>query len=78
LRVYDLRHTYASLLISQGVHVKAIAERMGHSSVTVTMEVYGHLLPSIEEHANQALERLYQQARNRPEATVTRLRREPQ
>jgi integrase len=44
LRYYDLRHTHASLLIADGVHVKKISERLGHSSITVTMDKYGHLM----------------------------------
>jgi integrase len=43
---HDLRHTYASLLIEQGAHPKYIQEQMGHSSIQVTMDVYGHLFPS--------------------------------
>lgn len=42
-RPYDLRHTHASLLIDLGAHPKAISERMGHTEIGVTMNVYGHL-----------------------------------
>jgi integrase len=42
-RPYDLRHTHASLLIDIGAHPKAISERMGHTEIGVTMNVYGHL-----------------------------------
>jgi integrase len=43
LRLYDLRHTHASLLIDEGVHPKKISERLGHSSIKLTMDTYGHL-----------------------------------
>jgi len=43
LRIYDLRHTHASLLIHEGVHPKKMAERLGHSSIKLTMDTYGHL-----------------------------------
>jgi integrase len=43
LRLYDLRHSHASLLIHEGVHPKKISERLGHSSIKLTMETYGHL-----------------------------------
>jgi integrase len=46
VRFHDLRHTYASLLIEQGATPKYIQEQMGHSSIQVTMDVYGHLFPS--------------------------------
>ena len=49
LRFHDLRHTYAALLIAAGAHPRAIMERMGHGSVTVTLGTYGHLLPTVEQ-----------------------------
>ena len=45
IRFHDLRHTYASLLIANGEHPKRIQALMGHSSINVTMDVYGHLMP---------------------------------
>jgi integrase len=45
-RIHDLRHTCASLLIAQGAHPKAIQVHLGHSSISVTMDRYGHLFPS--------------------------------
>jgi len=48
IRFHDLRHTYASLLIEQGAHPKYIQEQMGHSSIKVTMDTYGHLFPNRE------------------------------
>lgn len=49
LRFHDLRHTHAALLIADGWHPLAISRRLGHSTITVTMDRYGHLLPSLEE-----------------------------
>lgn len=46
VRIHDLRHTCAALLIAEGAHPKAIQEHLGHSSITVTMDTYGHLFPS--------------------------------
>lgn len=57
VRFHDARHTYAGFLIAEGAHPKAIMERMGHSSITVTLDRYGHLLPSLEEHLTEALNR---------------------
>lgn len=57
VRFHDLRHTYGGFLISEGAHPKAIMERMGHSSITVTLDRYGHLLPTLEEHLTEALNR---------------------
>jgi len=47
LRFHDLRHTCASLLIEQGAHPKEIQARLGHSSITTTLDRYGHLMPSL-------------------------------
>jgi len=49
LRYHDLRHTYASLLIAEGAHPRAIMERLGHSSIQVTLGTYGHLFPTLDE-----------------------------
>ena len=47
MRFHDLRHTYASLLIAQGEHPKYIQTQMGHSSIKVTMDIYGHLMEKV-------------------------------
>jgi integrase len=47
VRFHDLRHTYASLLIAQGEHPKYIQTQMGHSSIKVTMDIYGHLMEKV-------------------------------
>ncbi|HZT97414.1 MAG TPA: site-specific integrase [Chloroflexota bacterium] len=62
VRFHDLRHTYAGFLIAQGAHPRAIMERMGHSSITVTLNTYGHLLPKIDEALTDGLEEMYQSA----------------
>ena len=54
LRFHDLRHTCASLLIAQGAHPRAIMEHLGHSSISITMDRYGHVFPDqMEALANQ-------------------------
>jgi integrase len=55
LRIHDLRHTCASLLIAEGAHPRAVMEHLGHSSITVTMDRYGHLFPSDMEALAEAL-----------------------
>jgi integrase len=56
LRFHDLRHTCASLLIAAGAHPKLIQARLGHSSITTTLDRYGHLFPSVEEALADALD----------------------
>ena len=58
LRPYDLRHTCATLLLAGGEHPKVVAERLGHSSTVMTMDVYSHVLPDMQEAAADKLERL--------------------
>ena len=45
MRIHDLRHTYASLLIQQGESLVYIKEQLGHHSIQVTVDIYGHLVP---------------------------------
>ncbi|MGH8924014.1 MAG: tyrosine-type recombinase/integrase [Acidimicrobiia bacterium] len=62
LRVHDLRHTCAALLIAQGAHPKAVQAHLGHSSISVTMDRYGHLFPSDMEALAMALDEVRHQA----------------
>ena len=62
LRWHDLRHTAVALAIANGAHPKSIQERMGHSSITVTLDRYGHLFPSLGVAVADGLEATYQAA----------------
>ena len=56
IRWYDLRHTTASLLLRSGTNPKIVAEKLGHSSVNLTLNVYSHTIPSMQHDAAQTLE----------------------
>jgi integrase len=56
LRLYDLRHTCATLLLSQGEHPKVVSERLGHASVMLTLDTYSHVLPTMQQRAAERLE----------------------
>lgn len=56
IRFHDLRHTYASLLIEQGENIKYIQSQLGHSSPTVTLNVYAHLMNSVNQASAKRLE----------------------
>ncbi|MGH9822448.1 MAG: tyrosine-type recombinase/integrase, partial [Blastocatellia bacterium] len=58
LRLYDLRHSCATLLLTEGTNPKVVAERLGHASTTMTMDIYSHVLPSLQEEATKKLEDL--------------------
>lgn len=62
LRFHDLRHTCAALLIAQGAHPKEIQERMGHSTIRLTFDRYGHLFPSLDSRLRDGLERAFRDA----------------
>lgn len=58
IRFHDLRHTYASLLISKNLNIKYIQKQMGHSSFEVTMNTYAHLMPEVYEKSKKAINKL--------------------
>jgi integrase len=58
LRFHDLRHSAASLLLAQGVHPRAIMELLGHSSISVTMNVYGHVMPAMMRDVAERMDAL--------------------
>jgi integrase len=51
IRFHDLRHTCATLALMAGVPVKVVSERLGHASITITLEIYAHVLPTMQEAA---------------------------
>jgi integrase len=52
---HDLRHTCATLLISAGIPIKVVAERLGHKDITITLRTYGHVLPAMQGEAARAI-----------------------
>lgn len=63
MRFYDLRHTHASLLIAAGVHPKKIAERLGHASIKLTMDLYGHLFEGSDQESAERMQKIFGDAR---------------
>lgn len=62
MRFHDLRHTHASHLIAAGVHIKVISSRLGHKNIQITMDLYGHLIPGVEDSAIVQLQALFEAA----------------
>ena len=58
IRLHDLRHTQATLLIDAGVPVKVVSERLGHATAAFTIETYQHVLPSMQTRAVDAVAQL--------------------
>jgi integrase len=51
IRLHDARHTHASLLLKQNVHPKIVQERLGHSTISTTLDLYSHISPGLQEAA---------------------------
>lgn len=49
IRLHDLRHAHATLMLQQGVHPKVVSERLGHSSISITLDTYSHVLPGLQD-----------------------------
>ena len=64
IRFHDVRHTFASLLLTDGVTPVYVKEQMGHSSIQMTVDIYGHLIPSSNREAMNRLD-------TQPDATQT-------
>ena len=59
MRVYDLRHSSATLLLSQNVNIKVVSERLGHETIELTLKHYAHALPSMQQRAALAVDALF-------------------
>ena len=57
IRLHDLRHTHASLMLGQGVHPKVVSECLGHSSIAITLDVYSHVSPGIQKAAAEVFDK---------------------
>jgi len=56
IRFHDLRHTNATLMLKKGIHPKIASERLGHSSIGITMDIYSHVLKGMQKEASQILD----------------------
>lgn len=59
IRLHDLRHTWATLALEAGVHVKVVSERLGHSTIGITLDTYSHVLPAMESDAADRVAALF-------------------
>jgi integrase len=67
IRLHDARHTHASYMLKQGIHPKIVQERLGHSSIQVTLDTYSHVAPGIQEKAAARLDDVFKtERRNDP------------
>ena len=59
VRLHDLRHTWATLALEAGVHVKVVSEQLGHATVAITMDTYSHVSPQVQEDASARVAALF-------------------
>ena len=60
LRFHDLRHSAATILLSMGVNVKVVQEILGHSRISMILDVYSHVLPGMQEDAALKVSKLFE------------------
>ena len=65
IRFHDLRHSHATHLLAAGVHPKIAQERLGHSTVGITLDTYSHVLPGMQEDAVAKVDAAIQAALNK-------------
>ncbi len=58
IRLHDLRHTHATLALAAGVHPKVVSERLGHSSISITLDTYSHAIPAMQAEAAERIAEL--------------------
>lgn len=59
LRFHDLRHSHATQLLIEGIHPKVVQERLGHSSIAITLDLYSHVVGTLQEDAAARLDRTF-------------------
>ena len=62
IRLHDARHTHATLMLEQGVNWKIISERLGHGSLAMTLDLYAHASPGLQQAAAQGFDRVFDRA----------------
>jgi integrase len=59
IRFHDLRHSAASLLLKKRVHPKVVQELLGHTEISMTMDIYSHVMPTMQEEAMERLNEVF-------------------
>ena len=59
MRFHDLRHTAATILLSRGVNVKVVSEMLGHADIAITLRIYAHVIPNMQQVAADVMDSLF-------------------
>ena len=68
-RVHDARHTYASLMLRRGVPIAYVSKQLGHFSIQITVDLYGHFIPGADRHHVEGLAEAIENAGRQMDAT---------
>lgn len=71
IRLHDARHSHASIMLKQGTHPKIVPERLGHSSIQITLDTYSHVAPGLQEAAAKRFDQAFAERYNEPEKEAT-------
>jgi integrase len=55
IRLHDLRHTHATLALAAGIHPKVVSDRLGHATVSISLDTYSHAIPALQEEAAERI-----------------------
>jgi integrase len=72
VRLHDLRHTHATAMLAAGVHAKIVQERLGHSTIGITMDIYSHVLEGMQEEAAESVDAVLRAALERRQMVAKR------
>ncbi|WP_236022934.1 tyrosine-type recombinase/integrase [Dictyobacter formicarum] len=76
MRVHDLRHSAAIILLSMNIHPKVVQELLGHSSINITMDLYSHILPSMQQDVINKLDDAFKLLSNVVEESSSEIKSE--
>lgn len=64
-RLHDLRHMHATVMLKEGIHPKIVQERLGHSKIATTLDIYSHVVPGLQEAAAERFDEALQRTASR-------------
>jgi integrase len=73
VRLHDLRHTHATLMLKAGIHPKIVSERLGHATIGITLDTYTHVLPGLQRQAAELFDEVVVQEKEGKESDVCKM-----
>ena len=73
IRLHDLRHTHATLMLKAGIHPKIVSERLGHANISITLDTYSHVVPGLQKAAAERFDKMLEEKSQNKEGDVSRM-----